>query len=268
MIRHLLAFSGRQRPTGSCMTVKRCFAGSNIIHKNSDGRHHAVLRVHGPDRKGIVAAVSQVLDRYGCAITQSEQWTDMNARLFFQRVEFTNSSSYYSSSASSFQEGFSDEQQQCIHQGLQQATFDLQHIVNWRQRKPRLAIFVSKYDHCLWELLLRHEAGELDCEIAMVISNHEALRYVATTFHIPFYAFRITADSKQAQEDLQIQLLKEMQVDLVVLARYMQVLSTHFLQNFPSDHILNIHHSFLPAFAGELLSLSMIRIHLYTHQIT
>ena len=111
---------------------------------------------------------------------------------------------------------------------------------------------VSKYDHCLWELLLRHQAHELlDCDLVAVVSNHDTLREVVDTFDIPYYVFKITPETKRTQEAAQLQLLQDLQVDLVILARYMQVLSNDFLQQFPFDRILNIHHSFLPAFAGR-----------------
>ena len=106
---------------------------------------------------------------------------------------------------------------------------------------------VSKYDHCLWELLLRHSANELDMDIDVVISNHDLLRPVAETFNIPYHVIPITSSNKLEQEQKQLELLKN--VDCVVLARYMQILSHKFLQHFP-HRILNIHHSFLPAFSG------------------
>ena len=108
---------------------------------------------------------------------------------------------------------------------------------------------MSKYDHCLWELLLRQQAGELDCEVAMIISNHEKLRHVADTFGIPYIVFPITKENKLEQEKKQISLMEQHHVDLLVLARYMQVLSPSFCARYPSQ-IINIHHSFLPAFRG------------------
>mmetsp|Transcript_13968 Transcript_13968/g.28525 ORF Transcript_13968/g.28525 Transcript_13968/m.28525 type:complete len:197 (-) Transcript_13968:279-869(-) len=112
-----------------------------------------------------------------------------------------------------------------------------------------MAIFVSKYDHCLWELLLRHRAGELPCNIEHIISNHDDLRPVADTFGVPYSVFPVTKETKSDQEQKQVQLLTEKNIDLVVLARYMQVLSPHFCNSYP-NRIINIHHSFLPAFMG------------------
>ena len=199
--------------------------------------------MNGPDRKGIVATVSQILDRFGCPIQKSEHWIDRVEDLFFQRVEFSADLPMHTA--------ISAQQQEDITTALAAECGDLHCRINWRQEpRKRVAIFVSQYDHCLWELLLRHEAHELDCDIVAVVSNHETLRHVATTFHIPFHVYGITADTKLEQEEKQLQLLQELQVDLVVLARYMQVLSSQFLHRFPYDRILNIHHSFLPAFAG------------------
>ena len=114
-----------------------------------------------------------------------------------------------------------------------------------------MAIFVSKYDHCLWELLLRHRAGELACDIPLIISNHEDLRQVADTFKVPYQVFPISNENKDHQEQQQMELLYESNIDLVVLARYMQVLSSTFCNTF-HNRIINIHHSFLPAFMGSM----------------
>ena len=124
---------------------------------------------------------------------------------------------------------------------------------SWGDRRRKMAIFVSKYDHCLWELLLRHRAGELICDIALIISNHDDLRPVAETFNIPYQVFPITKDTKLHQEKQQMELLHEQKIDLIVLARYMQVLSPTFCNNtYFHNHIINIHHSFLPAFMGGM----------------
>jgi len=126
-------------------------------------------------------------------------------------------------------------------------SFRLKSQLNWRERKAKVGIMVSKYDHCLWELLLRHSAQELDMDIECVISNHEDLAPVANTFSVPYHVLPITPENKRAQEEKQLELFQN--VDVVVLARYMQVLTPHFLEYFP-NRIINIHHSFLPAFSG------------------
>src|SRR5690606_37556447 len=113
----------------------------------------------------------------------------------------------------------------------------------------KMAIFVSRYDHCLYDLVLRHRARELDCDIAMVISNHPDLEPIAHNFGIPYHVFPITRENKRRQEDNEAALLEQHGVDLIVLARYMQILSGDFVERFPA-RIINIHHSFLPAFIG------------------
>jgi formyltetrahydrofolate deformylase len=126
---------------------------------------------------------------------------------------------------------------QCVHK-------------SWSNKRRNMAIFVSKYDHCLWELLLRHRAGELECNISYIISNHENLRHVADTFGIPYLVFPIDKYNKLEQEQQQLKLLEENEIDVIVLARYMQILSENFLSTFSPHQIINIHHSFLPAFTG------------------
>lgn len=193
------------------------------------------LRVSGPDANGIVAACSQLLGRHGCNIVKSEQWTDRKESLFFQRVTFVYEEPRV-------------EKKACQKELMDVANhFGLEAQLNWRDRQKKIGIMVSKYDHCLWELMLRHSAHELDAEIEVVVSNHEDLRSVAETFGIPYHCVPVTAEHKFEQEVKQLELLKD--VDLVVLARYMQVLSGQFLNHFP-NRVINIHHSFLPAFIG------------------
>lgn len=128
--------------------------------------------------------------------------------------------------------------------------FEMTNSLNWNEKKKKIAIMVSKYDHCLWELLLRHRAGELDCDISAIISNHEDLRYVAETFNVPYHVFKVTKDTKQQVEGEELRMLKEdYNVDLVILARYMQIISDNFCNTF-NHQVINIHHSFLPAFVG------------------
>ena len=195
----------------------------------------ATLRVHGPDQKGIVAAFSQLLYGHGCGIVDSEQSTDHAAGLFFQRIHFDYSSMH--------------TDRITIEGGIKEVCqrFEMEHILNWNEKPKKIAIMVSKYDHCLWELLLRHRAGELPCEIAVIISNHPDLENIAKTFEIPFHVFKITKDTKQEQEAKEMELLREHEVDLVILARYMQIVTDDFCRAFP---VINIHHSFLPAFIG------------------
>jgi formyltetrahydrofolate deformylase len=198
----------------------------------------ATLRVFGPDAKGIVAAFSQLLYGHGCGIIDSEQSTDTHTNIFFQRLHYD------------YEMLHTDKM--TLEKGIREVCerFGMQYMLNWNTERKRVAIFVSKYEHCLWELLLRHKAGELDCEIACIISNHPDLESVAETFGIPFHVFAITKATKEGQERLELELLKrDCRVDLVILARYMQIFSDDFCNAFP-DQIINIHHSFLPAFVG------------------
>lgn len=196
----------------------------------------AILRIHGPDKKGIVAAFSQLLYGHGCGITNAEQCTDSAANLFFQRIAFDYSSMHTDRIA--------------ITTGIKEVCerFEMTYSLNWNDTKKKIAIMVSKYDHCLWELLLRHRAGELDCDIAALISNHEDLRSVAETFDIPYHVFKVTKANKAEVEAEELKLLKdEHDVDLVILARYMQIISDNFCRVF--DHkVINIHHSFFASF--------------------
>jgi formyltetrahydrofolate deformylase len=129
------------------------------------------------------------------------------------------------------------------------AGYDMQWRFADNTRRPRMAIFVSQYDHCLADLLYRHDSGELDCDIPMIISNHAETKRLASFHKIPFFHVKVTKENKTAVEQEQIRLLREFGCDFVVLARYMQILSNDFVGSFP-NRIINIHHSFLPAFVG------------------
>ena len=198
----------------------------------------AILLVHGPDRKGIVAAFSQTLFGHGCGIVSSEQHTDVESSVFYQRIVF-DAAELHTDRVS-------------LERGIEEVAGRLGMTCEVRWPKPkRIAIFVSKYAHCLWELLLRHDAGELPgVEIVQIVSNHEDLRHVAEHFSVPYAVFKVTKDTKRAVEDQELALLKDKQVDLVVLARYMQIITDQFCDSFP-HRVINIHHSFLPAFIGS-----------------
>ncbi|HEY8345846.1 MAG TPA: formyltetrahydrofolate deformylase [Symbiobacteriaceae bacterium] len=190
-----------------------------------------------PDQPGIVAAVSDFLYRQGANIIHSDQHTtDPEGGAFFMRVEFHLP--HLVERLPELQERFADVARRFS--------------MNWRiacaEQIKRMAIFVSREDHCLLELLWQHRAGELPGEIAMVVSNHEILRDTVESYGIPFYHIPVTKERKEEAEAAQLKLL-EGQVDLVVLARYMQILTPNFIQHYP-NRIINIHHSFLPAFVG------------------
>ena len=198
----------------------------------------AILLVHGPDRKGIVAAFSQTLFGHGCGIVSSEQHTDAESSVFYQRIVF-DAAELHTDRVS-------------LERGIEEVAGRLGMTCEVRWPKPkRVAIFVSKYAHCLWELLLRHDAGELPgVEIVQIVSNHEDLRHVAEHFSVPYAVFKVTKETKRAVEDQELALLKDKQVDLVVLARYMQIITDEFCAAYP-HRVINIHHSFLPAFIGS-----------------
>jgi formyltetrahydrofolate deformylase len=197
----------------------------------------ATLLVSCPDRRGIVASLAQVLYGHGANILDSDQHTDADAALFFQRVHFDLSELQTDKGT--------------LERAITEVTarFSMKYRLLYASRTKRVAIFVSRYDHCLYDLLLRQRAGELGCEIALVVSNHPDLERVARQFDVEFALFEITPATKLEQERRERDLLESRGVDLVVLARYMQILGTEFVSHF-EGRLINIHHSFLPAFSG------------------
>ncbi len=197
----------------------------------------ATLLVQCPDRKGLIAALAQLLYDHGANILQAQQHTESSEQMFFQRIRFDMAELDISRQA--LQDLLSIECER----------YKMRWRISYSDRPKRLAIFVSKFEHCLHDLLLRHRLGEFDCELAMVISNHPDLEPVASQFGVPFHVFPITSETKAEQEKKEISFLEQEKVDLIVLARYMQILSDWFVSRFP-ERIINIHHSFLPAFSG------------------
>jgi formyltetrahydrofolate deformylase len=197
----------------------------------------ATLLVSCPDRRGIVAALAQVLYGHGANILDSDQHTDSVAGLFFQRLRFD------------LAELMTDKValERSIAELAQR--FLMQYRLLYQARRKRIVVFVSKYDHCLYDLLLRQRAGELSGDVAAVVSNHPDLAGVAAQFGVPFHVFEKSAETKLSQEAAERTLLVDLEADLVVLARYMQVMSAGFCEAF-AQRIINIHHSFLPAFVG------------------
>ena len=189
------------------------------------------------DRRGIVATLSQVLYGHGANILDSDQHTDSVAGLFFQRIRFDT------------RELLTDHG--TLERAIEEVAkrFEMSCRLEYSHRKKRVAIFVSKYDHCLIDLLLRHRAGEISGEITVVVSNHEDLRGLVESFGVDFRVFPIDPNNKLAQEEQELRLLDELGIDLVVLARYMQIVSERFVERY-AMRIINIHHSFLPAFVG------------------
>ncbi|MEB3885331.1 formyltetrahydrofolate deformylase [Lyngbya sp. CCY1209] len=196
----------------------------------------ATLLVFCPDRRGLVAKIANFIYSNGGNIIHADQHTDASAGLFLTRIEWQL-------------EGF-NLPRDVIAPAFGAIAKPLQ--ANWTlhfsDTVPRIAIWVTKQDHCLLDLLWRWKAKEISAEIPLIVSNHPDLKPVADQFAIAFEHVPITKETKTEREAEQLELLKEYKIDLVVLAKYMQILSSNFIEKFPNA--INIHHSFLPAFAG------------------
>ncbi|HYQ59174.1 MAG TPA: formyltetrahydrofolate deformylase [Draconibacterium sp.] len=205
------------------------------LHEKKDT---AILLIHCPDKQGILATVTEFLNKNKGNIIYLDQHVDRQEKIFYMRVEWELEN--FAIPADKIGEYFDT----LIGSPLQ---------MNWKiyfsNSVPRMALFVSKMPHCLFDILARYTAGEWDVEIPMIISNHETLRPVAERFDIDFHYFPITKENKAEQEAAELKLMQENNIDFVVLARYMQILSENFVKNYPNK-VINIHHSFLPAFAG------------------
>jgi formyltetrahydrofolate deformylase len=198
----------------------------------------ATLLVSCPDRQGIVAALAQLLYGHGANILDADQHTDLDVAQFFQRIRFDLARIH--TDRVTLEHAIAEVSQR----------FEMKWQLCYEQEPKRAALFVSQHDHCLYDLLLRHRAGELRCEIPLIVSNHEQAGSIAAQFGVAFAHVPITADTKLHQERQELQLLQEHRINLAILARYMQVLSSQFLEQF-AHPVINIHHSFLPAFVGE-----------------
>jgi formyltetrahydrofolate deformylase len=205
----------------------------------------AVLLIDCPDRRGLVARVSTMLYERGANILHADQHQDHDQGLFFMRVEWSlNAPAEGGPSASAFDlPGFRAEFSPLA------AELDMNWQLTSKTAKPRMALFCSQYLHCMADLLHRWRTGELDCEIPVIISNHRAVENLAAFYGIPFEYIPVTGATKAEAEARQIELMEKHQIDLVVLARYMQILSADFVARYPA-RIINVHHSFLPAFTG------------------
>lgn len=196
----------------------------------------ATLLVSCPDRKGLVAALGQLLYGHGVNIIDADQHTDPQAGLFFQRIRMD------------LRELHTDRH--ALSRAVSEVAerFNMTFRIAYGDKPQRVAILVSKYDHCLHDLLWRHRAGELPCEIPLIVSNHPDLAGAAAVYGIPFHHLPVERN-KAAQEARIIELLERERVDLVVLARYMQIISPELCARY-KERMINIHHSFLPAFVG------------------
>jgi len=197
----------------------------------------AVLLLSCPDRSGLVSRISNFIFERGGNIVDLDEHVSVDEGLFSIRVEWELEN--FSISRSELNDAFTPLARE----------FKADWKIHFSDRRDRVAIFVSKYDHCLQDLLWRHKAGELFCDIAMIISNHPDLEPLAKFYNIPFYVFPINKQNKAEQEKKEIALLRENDISTIILARYMQILSEDFVAAYPRN-VLNIHHSFLPAFIG------------------
>lgn len=198
----------------------------------------AILLIHCPDRKGLVASVTSFLYRRHGNILYLAQHVDAEKGVFFMRVEWDLA-------------GFDLPGDQIGAEFDTEVArqFEMQYELYFSRQVPRMAVFVSTLPHCLYDILARHQSGEWQVEIPLIISNHEELRSIAKHFGIPFHYIPVTKATKQEQEQKQLALLEEHRIEFIVLARYMQILTEEFVNRYP-QRIINIHHSFLPAFPG------------------
>ncbi|SNZ00193.1 formyltetrahydrofolate deformylase [Flagellimonas pacifica] len=195
------------------------------------------ILIHCPDQSGIISSVTSYIHEQKGNIIYLDQHVDKEAGVFFMRLE--------------------SEFENSIELPLFKKEFDKKlaskYGMQWELykdgKKPKMAVFVSKYNHCLYDLLSRYRSGELLVEIPFILSNHKDLEYIADQFQIPYYHVSITKENKESAEEKQLELLKKYGIDFIVLARYMQIISPKVIDVFPQK-IINIHHSFLPAFAG------------------
>jgi formyltetrahydrofolate deformylase len=201
-------------------------------------KHSAVLLLSCPDKKGVVASIAGFIYQHGGNILHADEHGDRDSNVFLMRVEFDPAEFHIP--LSDFARYFSPLAVQ----------FDMRWRLAQSEYRPRMAILVSKYNHCLVDLLYRHQSGELDCEIPCIISNHADSQSIADFYRIPFFLVPVEKENKLAAERQILSQLQRHRVDFIVLARYMQILSHEFVAAHPG-RIINIHHSFLPAFVGS-----------------
>ncbi|MEX0300547.1 MAG: formyltetrahydrofolate deformylase [Kordiimonas sp.] len=198
-----------------------------------------VLTLSCPDQQGLVAEVSSLIAEHGCNITSSDQFADVDSGCFFMRVAFTSC----------------DDAQTCesLREIIRPTAekFKMQWTLHNASMPQRVLIMVSKFDHCLMDLLYRRERGALNMEVPAVISNHKDAYRLTASYDIAYHQWPVTKENKQQQEEKLLNLIDEEQIDLIVLARYMQVLSDKVCRRL-EGRVINIHHSFLPSFKGAV----------------
>jgi formyltetrahydrofolate deformylase len=198
---------------------------------------HAILLITCPDGPGLVASVAGFVYERNGNIVHSDQHSDLDSRRFYMRIEWQL-------------DGFSLERAEIAPAFEEVARrFEMEWSLHFTDERSRMGILVSKADHCLWDVLLRHRAGEFRAEVPVVVSNHPHLEPVAANFGIDFQHIPNSKDTREESEAAMVRVLEEHRVDLVVLARYMQILTGDFVRRY-RDRIINVHHSFLPAFVG------------------
>ncbi|HAT61418.1 MAG TPA: formyltetrahydrofolate deformylase [Prevotella sp.] len=200
----------------------------------------AILLLHCPDEPGIISEVTRFITDNKGNIVYLDQYVDREDGMFFMRIEWELDDFL-----------IPRDKLEDYFRTLYSQRYKMEFNLYFNDEKPRMAIFVSKMSHCLYDLLARYKAGEWNVEIPCIISNHEDLRYVAEQFNIPYYIWSIKKDhsNKSEVEKAEMTLLKKEKISLIVLARYMQIISDDMIKTYP-NHIINIHHSFLPAFVG------------------
>lgn len=197
-----------------------------------------ILLIHCQDQYNIIASVSNFIADEKGNVVYLDQHVDREQNIFFMRIEVEFEDDNFSEG--SFKSDFEDHIAK---------RFDMHWRLFRKDKKLKMALFVSKYDHCLYDLLGRYNANELHLKIPFIVSNHDDLKPIADNFNIPFYHIPVSKATKAKAEDQQLELLESYNIDFIVLARYMQIVSGKLIDKFPS-RIINIHHSFLPAFVG------------------
>ncbi|WP_452228937.1 MULTISPECIES: formyltetrahydrofolate deformylase [unclassified Lacinutrix] len=196
------------------------------------------ILINCKDQSGIIATVTNFIANNKGNIVYIDQHVDREQDIFFMRLEGEFEAASFNTEA--FKENF-------------KSNLAEQFKMKWRiysaENKPKMALFVSKYDHCLYDILGRYNSGELDVDIPFIISNHNTLKPIADSFNIPFYHIPVTKDTKAEAEEQQLKLCKEFGIHFIVLARYMQIVSSKIISQY-NNKVINIHHSFLPAFVG------------------
>ena len=208
------------------------------MSKQKNMSTNAVLLMHCPDQPGIIAVVTDFINVNGGNILYLDQHVDREEHVFFMRVEWDLT--HFSIPKEKIEDYFNT---------LYGQKYNMSFNLYFSDTMPRMAIFVSKMSHCLYDMLARYTAGEWNVEIPLIVSNHPDLATVAERFNIDYHIFPINKENKVEQEAAELTLLEKYNIDFIVLARYMQVVSADFIGHYP-NRIINIHHSFLPAFVG------------------